>query len=149
MKLLIIRTLSVYIVTVIWMLISLFCNPYLKMGRQNIETGETSTKLLELGKYNMDIDSWHEYADEQKVGVMLTKERVSRLTSKEEINIAKYEGKSALFDAKNKFQNEIAKYRGAKTQAYIDHVMFNRALRDGKTNFKENMTMNWKNSCSC
>lgn len=40
MKLLIIRTLSAYIVTVIWMLISLFCNPYLKMGRQNIETGE-------------------------------------------------------------------------------------------------------------
>jgi hypothetical protein len=50
--------------------------------RKNIETGETSTKLLELGKYNMDIDSWHEYADEQKVGVMLTKERASTFSEK-------------------------------------------------------------------
>ena len=74
-----------------------------------------------------------------------TADRVSRLSNKEEINVAKYEGDSALFDAKNKFQNEIAKCRGAKNQAYIDHVMFNRALRDGKTNLKEDMTMNWKN----
>jgi hypothetical protein len=50
--------------------------------RKNIETGETSTKLLELGKYNMDIDSWHEYADEQKVGVMLTKEKASTFSEK-------------------------------------------------------------------
>ena len=69
----------------------------------------------------------------------------AQLSKKEEINVAKYEGNSALFDAKNKFQNEVAKCRSAKNQAYIDHVMFNRALRDGRTNFKENMTMNWKN----
>ena len=74
-----------------------------------------------------------------------TKERISRLTSKEEINIAKYEGKSALFDAKNKYLAEIGRYRSTKNQAYIDHVMYNRALRDGKTNFKENITMNYKN----
>ena len=74
-----------------------------------------------------------------------TVDRVSKLTKKEEINVAKYEGESALFDAKNKFQTEIAKYKSAKNQAYIDHVMFNRALRDGKTNFKENMTMNFMN----
>ena len=75
-----------------------------------------------------------------------TAARVAQLSKKEEINnVAKYEGNSALFDAKNKFQNEVAKCRSAKNQAYIDHVMFNRALRDGRTNFKENMTMNWKN----
>ncbi len=74
-----------------------------------------------------------------------TAARVAKLSKKEEINVAKYEGNSALFDAKNKFQNEVAKCRSAKNQAYIDHVMFNRALRDGKTNFKENLTMSWKN----
>ena len=40
MKILIIRTLFAYLLTVVWMIISLFCNPYLKMGRQNLETGE-------------------------------------------------------------------------------------------------------------
>ena len=74
-----------------------------------------------------------------------TSARVAQLSKKEEINVAKYEGNSALFDAKNKFQNEIAKCRAAKNQAYIDHVMFNRALRDGRTNIKENMTMNYMN----
>ena len=74
-----------------------------------------------------------------------TAARVAQLSKKEEINVAKYEGNSALFDAKNKFQNEVAKCRSAKNQAYIDHVMFNRVLRDGRTNLKENMTMNWKN----
>ena len=74
-----------------------------------------------------------------------TAARVAQLSKKEEINVAKYEGNSALFDAKNKFQNEVAKCRSTKNQAYIDHVMFNRALRDGRTNFKENWVMSWKN----
>ena len=89
------------------------------------------------------------YTDEYKklVGGIKgeTKERVSKLTSKEEINIAKYEGKSALFDAKNKYLAAIGRCRSAKNQAFIDHVMFNRALRDGKTNIKENIAMNYKN----
>ena len=74
-----------------------------------------------------------------------TKERISKLSSKEEINIAKYEGKSALFDAKNQYSSEIGRCKNAKNQAFIDHVMFNRALRDGKTNFKENTAMNFMN----
>ena len=40
-----------------------------------------------------------------------TAARVAQLSKKEEINVAKYEGNSALFDAKNKFQNEVAKCR--------------------------------------
>ena len=72
-----------------------------------------------------------------------TAKRIAGLSRKEEINVAKYEGNSALFDAKNKFQSEIAKYKAIKNQAFIDHVMFNRALRDGKTNLKENITMNF------
>ena len=74
-----------------------------------------------------------------------TASRVAALSSKEEINVAKYEGQSALFDAKNKFLSEIYKCKSAKNQAFIDHVMFNRALRDGRTNFKENMTMSYMN----
>ncbi len=74
-----------------------------------------------------------------------TAKRVAGLSKKEEVSIAQYEGKSALFDAKNKFQMEVAKCRSAKNQAYIDHVMFNRSLRDGKTNLRENMGMNFMN----
>ena len=40
MKVLIIRTVFMYFLTVLWMLINLFCNPYLKIGRVDIESGE-------------------------------------------------------------------------------------------------------------
>ena len=74
-----------------------------------------------------------------------TAERVSKLSDKYAINVAKYEGNSKLFDAKNKFQSEISKCKAAKNQAFIDHVMYNRALRDGHTNPIENLQMNWIN----
>ena len=74
-----------------------------------------------------------------------TKERIAKLSSKEEINIAKYEGKSALFDAKNQYSSEVARCKNAKNQAYIDHVMKNRTLRDGKTKFSENTVMKFMN----
>ena len=48
-----------------------------------------------------------------------TASRVAALSSKEEINVAKYEGQSALFDAKNKFLSEIYKCKSAKNQAFI------------------------------
>lgn len=72
-----------------------------------------------------------------------TLDRISKLSDKEAINVAKYEGSSKLFDAKNKYQTEVAKYKSIKNQAFIDHVMFNRNLRDGKTNPIENIQMSW------
>ena len=71
-----------------------------------------------------------------------TKDRISKLSSKEERNIAKYEGKSSLFDAKNQYVSEVSRCKNEKNQAFIDHVMFNRALRDGKTKTSENISMN-------
>lgn len=74
-----------------------------------------------------------------------TKERIAKLSTKEEINIAKYECNSELFDAKNQLTSEIGRCKNAKNQAFIDHVMFNRALRDGKTKASEDISMNMKN----
>ncbi len=71
-----------------------------------------------------------------------TKDRISKLSSKEERNIAKYEGKSSLFDAKNQYVSEVSRCKNEKNQAFIDHVMFNRALRDGKAKTSENISMN-------
>ena len=70
-----------------------------------------------------------------------TKDRISKLSSKEEKNIAKYEGKSSLFDAKNQYVSEVSRCKNEKNQAFIDHVMFNRALRDGKAKTSENISM--------
>ena len=70
-----------------------------------------------------------------------TKDRISKLSSKEERNIAKYEGKSSLFDAKNQYVSEVSRCKNEKNQAFIDHVMFNRALRDGKAKTSENISM--------
>ncbi len=69
------------------------------------------------------------------------KDRISKLSSKEERNIAKYEGKSSLFDAKNQYVSEVSRCKNEKNQAFIDHVMFNRALRDGKAKTSENISM--------
>ncbi len=64
---------------------------------------------------------------------------------KSELEIARYELKSALFDAKSRYDLEIDKSKAQKYQAYVDHVQKNREIRNGKTNFSEDMVMNWKN----
>lgn len=58
---------------------------------------------------------------------------------------AKYELKSALFDSKNRLQSEIGRCKDAKKQAFVDHVQENRSLRNGRTDFLENIQMNLKN----
>ncbi|MBO8436817.1 MAG: galactoside ABC transporter permease [Spirochaetes bacterium] len=64
---------------------------------------------------------------------------------KSELSVASYETRSALFDAKSRFQSEINKSKAAKNQAYVDHIQKNRELRNGKTNFGEDMKMKWMN----
>ena len=71
--------------------------------------------------------------------------RIAKLSSKDEIDVAKYELKSKLFDAKNQFQQEISRCKNEKNQAFVDHVMFNRSLRNGKTNALENIELSWRN----
>lgn len=80
-------------------------------------------------------------------------DRISRINSssfdnakkKEEIEIAKYEEDSAIHEAKNKMNDKVSAAKAIKNQIYIDHVQQNRALRNGKTNFKEDMLLKKKN----
>ncbi|MBP5465695.1 MAG: galactoside ABC transporter permease [Treponema sp.] len=58
---------------------------------------------------------------------------------------ARYELKSALFDAKSRLEGELARCKDAKKQSFVDHVQENRSLRNGRTNVAENMQMNAKN----
>lgn len=64
---------------------------------------------------------------------------------KSELDIASYELKSALFDSKSRYKRELDKARAAMNQAYVDHIQKNRELRNGKTNFAENMKLKYKN----
>lgn len=64
---------------------------------------------------------------------------------KSELDIASYELKSALFDAKSRYKRELDKAKAAKNQAYVDHIQKNREIRNGKTNFAENMKLKYKN----
>ena len=64
---------------------------------------------------------------------------------KVEVDIIKYEAKSAAFDVKNHFGSLIDKSKDNKNQAYIDHVQTNRTLRNGKTVFSENIKLSIKN----
>jgi len=80
-------------------------------------------------------------------------ERIARIQSssddekakKEEISVANLEMKSALHDLKVKLNDAISLSKNIKNQIYVDHVQQNRVLRGGSSDFKENMTMKWKN----
>ena len=74
-----------------------------------------------------------------------TATRIAKLSDAEEIKVAKFESKSELFDAKSKYQSEIDRCKDIKNQAFVDHVQTNRALRNGKTNFGENLSLSFKN----
>ena len=64
---------------------------------------------------------------------------------KEDLRVAEYEHKSALFDAKNKFNSAVDAAKAVKNQAYVDYVQKNRSLRNGKTNFREDMVLSFQN----
>ncbi len=71
--------------------------------------------------------------------------RIASLSSKEEIEIAKYERASALFDARKEFETAIDACNASKKQAFVDHVQTNRSLRNGKTKYGENAVLSLKN----
>ena len=64
---------------------------------------------------------------------------------KEDLRVAEYEHKSALFDAKSKFTSAVDSAKAIKNQAYVDYVQKNRALRNGQTNFKEDFVLSMQN----
>lgn len=87
---------------------------------------------------------YHKKIEEIKRGVEKKKGEVSVTDPKErkfEFDAISFEAKSALFDAKNHFITQSDRAKAAKNQAYVDHVQINRTLRNGKTNFKENMIL--------
>ncbi len=63
---------------------------------------------------------------------------------KDEISAHRYELQSALFDAKNKYNSAVEHCKDEKNQAFVDHVQMNRSLRNGKTNFSEDMTLKFR-----
>lgn len=64
---------------------------------------------------------------------------------KEDLRVAEYEHNSALFDAKNKFVSAVDAAKAVKNQAFVDFVQKNRALRNGQTNFKEDIVLSVQN----
>jgi len=87
--------------------------------------------------------------DKQLVAI---KERFSKDTGKTnkvmmetELNTAKYEANSAIYDAKSRCQTIIDRSRAAIVQAYVDRVLKNRSLRGGKTDLFENNRMKFEN----
>ena len=60
------------------------------------------------------------------------------------LNVLKFQLNSSLAEAKNKYRDAVATSKEAKNQAYIDHVQKNISLRNGRTNLKENMVLNFK-----
>lgn len=86
-----------------------------------------------------------EYAENKEKITSEFAGRIASCTTEQEKNTASYELKSALFDAKNHAQSLIDRCKDAKKQAFTDHVQENRAIRNGKTSFKEDVALSFKN----
>ncbi len=71
--------------------------------------------------------------------------RIAAASTEHDRETAKYELKSALFDAKNKIQSEIDRCNDTKKQAFTDHVQTNRTLRNGKSDLCEDISLSCKN----
>jgi methyl-galactoside transport system permease protein len=65
-------------------------------------------------------------------------------TRKEDLAAHRYEMKSALFDAKSKYNSAVGKCRDAEHQAFVDHIQKNINLRNSKTKFSENFQLGLK-----
>lgn len=65
-------------------------------------------------------------------------------TMKDEISVCKYEMKSSLFDAKSRYTSLVSRAKAAKNQAFVDHVQKNRALRNGKSKFSEDVGLSFR-----
>lgn len=86
-----------------------------------------------------------EYAEEINRIKTEGNERISKAKTEADISTAKYELKSALFDAKNRTDMKITRCKDAKKQAFTDHVQINRSLRNEKSDFVEDFQLGCKN----
>lgn len=64
---------------------------------------------------------------------------------KAELYNSGYELKSAIFDAQSKLNTNIERAKAVRNQAYVDHVLKNRALRNGATKLSEDMLLSRQN----
>lgn len=80
--------------------------------------------------------------EQKKLSAITTQDGKERKLEKDSI---KYEASSAAFDAKSHYSTLIDRSKAAMNQALVDHVQTNRTLRNGKTNFGEDMRLKWSN----
>lgn len=63
---------------------------------------------------------------------------------KEELATAKYETRSSMYDARSRAESHIDRAKANMYQASVDRVQKNRALRNGKTNYREDQMLKRK-----
>jgi len=71
--------------------------------------------------------------------------RIASAKSPADKKTAEYELKSALFDAKNQFEVKVGRFKDIKSQAFTDHIQINRAIRNQKSDFVEDIQLGFKN----
>ena len=120
---------------------------YVNAKAAEIEKAVTERQKSKMAKakefYVKEVEQIKADAEKRKEGLHSSIKDPQQLKS--ELDIAAYELKSALFDSKSRYKRELDKARAAMNQAYVDHIQKNRELRNGKTNFAENMKLKYKN----
>ena len=88
------------------------------------------TKIQEIkNAQNQEIENIKQGYTEQVASIQSQfAERAKGVTNSDELRVINYEMKSALFDAKNKFQSQIDSAKAVKNQAHVDLVQKNRNL---------------------
>ncbi|PIE99084.1 MAG: galactoside ABC transporter permease [Treponema sp.] len=124
-----------------------FSNDIFENDIKNIIQTENNKIASFKSEYKQKIADIKKEGQEKKANIEQMRKSAETAIDKQsfEIELKKnqQEQKALLFSAKNKFENLVQSSKDVKRQAFVDHVQQNIALRNGKTNIRENIVLSF------
>lgn len=124
-----------------------YSNSFASVYLKQITSEETEKEIQYKNSYQSDVKEIKEKAAAERADIQARHSdgKSAAFALKEELETHQFELRSRLFDAKSKYQSAVNASRDAKNQAYVDHIQMNRNLRNGKSQFSEDIALNFRN----
>lgn len=106
---------------------------------------DTEKANIKAGKetFKKELAEIKENAEKEKAELKTTF-KGSETQLKAELGMIEYEKKSAIFDAKRRFESLSDASKASILQSCVDRVQLNRSIRNGSSNFVEDMELKYK-----
>lgn len=91
--------------------------------------------------YQSDVNKIKQAAVAEEAKIRAAPKSAASGDQKEALDTHRFELRSKLFDAKSKYQSAVEASRDTQNQAFVDHIQTNRNLRNGKTDFAEDLAL--------